>query len=358
MPKGTKEEALIIQARSHVANTVSALEKKDLAGARQAWFAYDPTWNGMEVYVSFRSQPKYHDLEMNWQAKITEAFKSPTAKVEELLPMAKTMLASWNEALQIAQEGPAISPIFDEVADIRINRQPLRKATFDLAAGNVAGAKEAFATFAKTWPKIGPVLRKRSMDCYLETEIAIKIASAGFAKPNATAAELTPLIASVNSRYGLGQNLATTAARKADLTKTTVPEADINAAGVVRTIQMLLKGSMLAWTGTNYKDAGTHAQRTLTVHFVSPLLAGPLKAKQLDANLKKALEEFAPLAGAAGDKAKVLAANKAAVEAGEIAIQGLLGQFWADPTLIPLINAAAPKEGLVGNATNRLVGAG
>ena len=149
MATDTKEVGLIKAARQPVGKTQAALEKGDLAAARKAWSTYDPIWNGMEVYVSFRSRPNYEDLELNWQAKITKALEASDAKPAYIIPMAKAMLATWDKTLALAETGPTISPLFDDVAAIRKARQPLRAGTAALAKGDVATTIAAFDEFTQ-----------------------------------------------------------------------------------------------------------------------------------------------------------------------------------------------------------------
>jgi high-affinity iron transporter len=51
-----KEVELVKQPRVALANTLEALKRNDVAAAKAAFAAYDPAWNGIEVYVNFRSR--------------------------------------------------------------------------------------------------------------------------------------------------------------------------------------------------------------------------------------------------------------------------------------------------------------
>ena len=342
-PSQSKELTLIKTVRPALANTVAALEKGDVAAARIAWASYDPLWNGIEVYINYRSLPTYQDLETNWQARINTALTTPDAKASEVLPLVQSLLASWDEAVKMVETGHAISPLFDDVADIRIARQPLRQLPAALAANDLNKARELFTTFTQNWPKVNGLIKARSIVAYSETQAAMDIVNVAWAKTSPTAAELTPLVAVVANRYGYGQNLVTTAARKADLAKTRFANDDVGAAGGIRAIQTELMTSLTAWRAGNYTEAAARSDKAGKELFTSAAVITPLKAKTLDAALKTALDNYAALAGAAGDEVKVSAANKAAIEAGEIAIQGLVGQFWNDPGLVPAIANATPK---------------
>ena len=340
---GDRKEILLLRAsREPVAKMVAELEKGDMAAARAAWVTYDPIWNGMEVYVNFRSRATYQDLELNWQAKIDAAFVVPAAKAADVLPMAKSMLAKWDETVTMTAGSPPISPLFDDVADIRIARQPLRAIPAALTANDLPKAKALFGEFGVNWARVSGLFKLRSPAAYDETEAAAKAVGDAFAKPSPAAADLTPLVAELTNRYSYGQNLVTAAARKADLFVTTYAAAEVQSAGGIRGIQNELKASLAAWETGNYAAAKAHADKVNTL-LNSAAVSGPLKAKALDVALKAPLDVYAALAGASGDAAKGRAANKNAIEAGDIAIQGLVGQFWADPKLAPAITAATSK---------------
>jgi hypothetical protein len=339
----SKELTLVNAVRPSISNTVAALEKGDMSGARTAWATYDPLWNGIEVYINYRSLPIYQDLENNWQARINTALATPDAKAADVLPLAQSLLAKWDEAVKLVETGPAITPLFDDVADIRIARQPLRQVPAALTANDLTKAKALFTAFTENWAKVNGLFRVRSAEAYTETEAAIAAVNSAWAKASPTAAQLTPLVAVVSNRYGYGQNLVTTAARKADLSKTTFSNEDVQAAGGVRGIQAELQASMTAWSAGIYTEAAARSDKASKILFASDTVATPLKAKALDAALKIALDNYAAVASAAGDSAKVSTANKAALEACEIAIQGLVGQFWSDPKLASAVASATPK---------------
>lgn len=216
MPTGTKEIALIKAARQPVIQTQQFLEKNDVAGARKAWEKYDPIWNGMEVYISHRSRPNYEDLELNWQAKISKALEAPDAKPAEVVTMTKAMIATWEKALKVAEEGAAISPLFDDVASVREGRQPLRAGVAALAKSDVNGAKAAWGEFTRSaWPKVSRLFKERALDAFNDVEAAVAAARPAFVKLGSTVAELTPLLTAVNTKFGAGQTAMTQAARAA-----------------------------------------------------------------------------------------------------------------------------------------------
>lgn len=215
MPNDTKEVALIKGAREPVAKTQQALESGNMEVARQVWATYDPLWNAMEVYVSFRSKENYDDLEKNWQAKITEAFGSTTINPNDIIPMTNAMLATWDEALSLAETGPAISPLFDDVAEIREARQPLRAASAALGKGNIADAKAAFNQFSgSAWPQIQGLYQQHTPEAFQDLENAIAGANPVFDSSTSTVEELLSALQELNTKFGAGQVALTQVARE------------------------------------------------------------------------------------------------------------------------------------------------
>ncbi len=338
----SKEVSLVKSVRPSLANTVAALEKGDIAAAKTAWAPYDGLWNGIEVYVSFRAQANYKELEST-QGKITNALEQPKPNATEILPLARAMLAKYDESIGLSETGPAISPLFDDVADLRIARAPLRKVPSALKAGDLASAKASFNDFAKAWPNVAGLIKVRSAGLNQEIDQAIAQVNTAWQKPQPTAAELTPLVATVTDRFNYGVSLLTMAARKADLSKTAYSNEDVQTAAGIKAIQAELKTSLNSWNAGKYQDAADQAKRASGELFNAGNVATPLKAQALDAAFKTALDAYAAVAGAPGDAAKVNSANKAAIEAGEVALQGVVGQFWTDPKLQDAIAKASSK---------------
>jgi hypothetical protein len=67
-----------------------------------------------------------------------------------------------------------------------------------------------------------------------------------------------------------------------------------------------------------------------------------LKAKSADTALKKALDDYAAVAGQPADDAKTQAAARSAIEAVLVAEQTLAGQYWTDPKFQSAVRAQSP----------------
>ena len=71
--------------RAALVDTIAALQKGDIAGAKAAFENYDSLWNGIEMYINTRSKDMYNELEKNYQARITAGLASPKPDMTALL---------------------------------------------------------------------------------------------------------------------------------------------------------------------------------------------------------------------------------------------------------------------------------
>ncbi|MEA2641046.1 MAG: hypothetical protein QOF51_2440 [Chloroflexota bacterium] len=338
---GERKEVLLVKSvRPILGTTVAALREGDLAAARTAWAHYDGAWNGIEVYINFRSLDTYQDLEANWQAKITAAMAAPDADAAAILPMGEAILAAYDGAIAMVEAGPALSPLFDDIADVRIARAPLREVGPALNAGDLGRAAGGFTAFVQAWPTVAGLIALRSPSAARETSQAIAAVHTAWLQLQPNAAELTPLVTNVMARFNYGLALLNAAARNADLTRTTYAPADLQAALTVRAVEGHLRESLAAWEAGDFTAATLHASAA-SGQLNDPGIAGPLEAKRLIAPLRSAIDAYATASGSAGDVTRARNLNRAAIEAGEVAIQGLVGQFWTDPAIQAALVSAA-----------------
>ncbi len=335
----TKEAALMKAAKPAADALAAALKKGDVAAARAAYEAYDAAWNGIEVYTNVRSRQLYGELETDLQARIAEGLAKPQPGLSELVPLAEQLARKFDEAVALSEKGPAMTPLFDDLAALRIVRADLRIVTSALTSSDAAKARTYFASFKSGVPAVYPLIKARSAAVEQEVAAAIAAADAGMQQPATTADELKPLVAAVTERYNYAVNLLNAAARNADLTKITYTEQDLAYLGALNEMQVQLRRGLAAWNAGSY-GAASEAVTAARAAFdrVRPALA----ARGADAALSSAFDAYAALSGAAGDPATAAAANKAAVEAAGIAQQVLAGQFWTDPALQAYL-ASLPK---------------
>jgi hypothetical protein len=310
--------------------TFQALQKDDLPAARAAFEAYSSEWNGIEVYVNFRSRPLYGEIESTCEADIEKELEEPSAKPAEILPRLQEMIAKYDEAIRLSDTGPPISPLFDDVATIRMVRAPLRTVGPALKSGDTAKAKSRFDAFKAGWGEVQRLFRDRSADAVQDTDTALAQADRHLSAASTNAAEAGPAVDKLLERYNYGLNLVTAAARNADLSRTTFTEPEVTSAAVLGKLQQDLKRSLSAWEAAGYPSAAEVARQAAGPSWEN--IAPTLQAKGgADAPLKKALDAYSALAGQAGDATVVRAANSAAIEAAAVAQQVLVGQFWTDP---------------------------
>ena len=300
--------------------------------------AYDGEWNGIEVWVNVRSRALYGEIETHYQADINAALGDPKPDASAILPLVQAMVEQYDEAIKLSDTGPALSPLFDDVATVRTVRAPLRTVSPALKAGDTAKASSAYAAFKAQWPTARPLFAARSADAQTETEAALGLADTAM---SANAAEAGPLVDKLLERYNYGVNLLNAAARNADTSKATFGADDVQAAAVLGAMQADLRASLAAWQGGNRSAAVDLARRVAGPRFES--VSAALQARGgADAAVKKALDAYAPLAEQAGDAAQTQVANKAAIEAIAIGQQALVGQFWTDPAFVKAYQAARP----------------
>lgn len=208
-----KEIALVKSPRPKLAETLEAAKRGDVAATRAAIVAYDAIWNGIEVYVATRSRPHYQEVEGVYQRKIEEMLRETNPNLAEIVPLAETMLAKYDEAIKNSETGADLSTLFDDVAAIRLARAGLRAAGPALKAGDVARARSSFEAFQKAWPDVKGIVQQRSGDTAQGIDAAIAQAATAFQRGDATAAALSPLIDAVTERYNAGLTLVVTEAR-------------------------------------------------------------------------------------------------------------------------------------------------
>ena len=201
--------------RPTLVNLVSALQKKDAAGAKSAMEAYDSIWNGVEVYVNTRDMEAYNDLEHKYQAELTDALNKPNADTAALMPEAQAMLKRYDEVIAKFEKAPALNRLFDDVARLRLERSHLREVTPALKAGNLAKARASFGAFNDNWDNIEDLVKDRSVQAYTGIEkgmIAIEKALAP-AKPDVD--QVITMVADVMMQYNTIVAQVTKEAREA-----------------------------------------------------------------------------------------------------------------------------------------------
>ncbi len=164
------EVSSVKAARPLLVDTVTAIRQRNIPLAREAFEAYDSAWNGIEVYINVRSRAMYELLELNLQARITKALEAPAPDLDALLADAQTMLAKYDEAIDLVAKAAPLNELYDDVARLRIVRSNLREVNPALKAGNLAKARKSFEAFDDAWFNIEDFVRSRSLDAYVAIE--------------------------------------------------------------------------------------------------------------------------------------------------------------------------------------------
>jgi hypothetical protein len=193
--------------------TADAVKKGDVAKAKEAFEAYDSAWNGIEVYINTRSKPMYDKIELDLQARITKALDAPSPDLPKISADLQEMIGKYDEAIAMAASGAPLSPLYDDVARLRIERSHLREVTPALKAGNIAKARKSYEAFDSGWDPIEDLIKARSEDAYVAIEKGmIQIEQALMAdKPDV--AQVTALITAVNTQYNAALALVVKEAR-------------------------------------------------------------------------------------------------------------------------------------------------
>jgi hypothetical protein len=335
----TREIELIKTPKPHADKLVEALKKNDLPGALAAYEAYDAAWNGIEVYTNFRDRKLYGEIEVDIQNKIGEALSAKPSSLASFVLMAEAMTKKYDEVIALSVKGPALHALFDDVATVRIVRADLRIVSSALQDNDVAKARTAYNKFKAGYAPAKALFSGRNAANEAEISAALAAADAKFMAANATADELKPLVQTLTDRYNYGVNLLNGAARNASLEKKAPTDKDLSDVAALNEANVALAATQKAWAAGDFNAAkAAHAKAVDAFTRAQPSLA----AKNGDASVKTALDNYAALIAAAGDAAKVASSNRAAMEAVGVAQQVIAGQFWTDAKVKEYV-AALPK---------------
>jgi hypothetical protein len=188
-------------ARPPLADTVAALEARNVAAARAAFDAYDSAWNGIEVYINTRSKETYDLLEHTYQARIAKALEAAQPDAAAILTDAKTMLAKFDETVGLVSKAPPLDPLYDDVARLRIVRAHLREVVPALKAGNVAKARKSYEEFDANWDSIEDLIKARSSDNYVAVEKGMIEIEQALTPDKPDVAKVTALVNEVMAKY-------------------------------------------------------------------------------------------------------------------------------------------------------------
>jgi high-affinity iron transporter len=195
------EVSSIKAVRPILVDTLGAIRQGDMARAKEVFDTYDAAWNGIEVYINTRSKALYEILELDLQPKITKALEAPRPDTATLLSDAQTMLAKYDEAIDMVANGPLLNPIYDDVARLRIVRAHLREVNPALKVGNLAKARKSFEAFDDMWFDIEDFVRAQSLDAYVAIERGMLAIEEALKPEKPDVAQVTALVTAVMNPY-------------------------------------------------------------------------------------------------------------------------------------------------------------
>jgi hypothetical protein len=204
-PTGTSSERFEVSSikavRPTLVNTISALQKQDIAGAKAAFEAYDRAWNGIEVYINFRYIDMYNLIEHTYQDRITKALNDPSPNVPAITADAQAMLAKFDETVGMIEKAAPISPLFDDVARLRIARANLLPVIPAMKAGDFTKAREGVTGFRRSWPNVESLVKVRSQEAHDAIEKSLADVETALKQDKPNAEQITPMVSALNLKY-------------------------------------------------------------------------------------------------------------------------------------------------------------
>jgi hypothetical protein len=197
------EVSSIKAVRPPLEKTLTTLKMGDIAGAKAAFAAYGGAWLGIEVYINRRYIDIYNELEHGYEERINKGLNEASPNIAALTMEAQGMLARFDETIAMIEKAPPLSPLYDDVARMRMARGPLRPVSPALKAGDIAKAREAFAAFHHTWEPIEPLVEKRSHDNYEAIEKGVHDIDAAFSQDKPNIEQLTKMVSDMTLKYNL-----------------------------------------------------------------------------------------------------------------------------------------------------------
>jgi hypothetical protein len=195
-----------------ITNTLDALKKGDVAGAKKAFEEYSYAWNGVEAYVKARSPELYGKIEVENEFKATDLFEKGNAKPEEIIPYVEGVHKGFDEALKMAESGPGYNALLDEIADLRILRVNLLRAGDALKANDPVPAIAALQNFKAGWPAVEQIVSSRDKAIAQDIQDKLgKVESSVINPAKPVVAEATTAVEALRTSYNNGLKLLTDA---------------------------------------------------------------------------------------------------------------------------------------------------
>jgi tetratricopeptide (TPR) repeat protein len=195
------EVSNIKAVRLTLVETATALQQGNIPKAKEAFDNYDSAWNGIEVYIDTRSKPMYDKIELDLQARINKEMGQPMPDLAKLRADIQEMIGKYDEAIALVSSAAPLSPLFDDIARLRIERSHLREVNPALKAGNIAKARKSYEAFDANWDSIEDLIKVRSADAYVAVEKGMIQIEQALMPEKPDVAQVTALVTAVNTAY-------------------------------------------------------------------------------------------------------------------------------------------------------------
>jgi hypothetical protein len=208
------EVASIKAVKPTLLATADAVQKGDIAKAKEAFEDYDSAWNGVEVYINTRSKPMYDKIELDLQDRITKELNAAMPDLAKIRADLQEMIGKYDEAVSMASSGAPLNPLYDDIARLRIVRSHLREVTPALKAGNLAKARKSYEAFDANWDSIEDLVKARSADGYVAIEKGMIQIEQALMPDKPDVAQVTALISAVNTQFNAALAMVVKEARE------------------------------------------------------------------------------------------------------------------------------------------------
>ena len=195
------EVASIKAVKATLVETSAAIQKGDVAKAKEAFDNYDSAWNGVEVYINTRSKPMYDKIELDLQDRINKELNATPPDLTKARADIQEMLAKYDEAIDMVSKAAPLDPLYDDIARLRIVRAHLREVPPALKAGNFDRARKSFEAFDTNWDSIEDLIKARSADDYVAVEKGMIQIEQALMPDKPDVAAVTALVTTVNTAY-------------------------------------------------------------------------------------------------------------------------------------------------------------
>lgn len=306
----------------------NAINRRDAAAGLLAAERYEIVWQGVEAYTNHRSLPLYEDLEHRTQFVIEDELELPMPDWNRLRELVAHLEADVSAAIAMSAAGPKLSPLFEDLAQLRGVRAYALVLGAAVDAGDVAKAATFLGEFVTRFPAVEGLIGFRSQPALDDVKAALGALQAKLAEAAPDPAALKAAKDLFLARLGYGLNLLNAAARASVHDKSAVTDADKAMVGLLNTIAVGLRSADPA-----ARLAATQTGPGSTFAGVQPTLEAKARLVNTAATFRSALAAFQTLLSGAPTADQVAAAQRRALEQVAIAQQVLVGQFWGDAAL-------------------------